>query len=64
MTDAELLTAYRHAKALAGSLERLLRERGTIKCTQCGLPHKIDEPHRAKPINAVTILSARVEVSG
>lgn len=64
MTDSELLTAYRHAKALAGSLERLLRARGVIKCPQCGIAHPLGEPHMARPEGRFSVLLNRVEVSG
>jgi len=64
MTDTELLTAYRHAKALASSLERLLRSNGTIKCPQCGIAHPMGEPHMARPRGTIGIMLNRVEVSG
>lgn len=64
MTDPELLTAYRHAKALASSLERLLRAKGVIKCPQCGIGHPMGDPHMARPQGTIGILLNRVEVSG
>ena len=64
MNDSDLLTAYRHAKALAVSLERLLRDRGTIKCPQCGVAHKMGDPHMARPQGRFSVLLNGVEVSG
>lgn len=64
MNDNELLTAYRHAKALAAALEHLLRGKGLITCSQCGIAHPIEEPHMARPHGTIGILLNRVEVSG
>ena len=64
MNDPELLTAYRHAKALSESLERLLRGRGVIRCPQCQIAHPIGEPHMARPQGRFSVLLNRVEVSG
>ena len=63
MTDSDFLTAYRHSKALTIALEHILRDRGIIKCPQCGVGHKMGEPHMAKPQGFSALLN-RVEVSG
>jgi len=64
MTDTELLTAYRNAKGLTESLERLLLSKGLLKCRQCGIAHPMGTPHMAKPQGTIATLLSRVEVSG
>lgn len=35
----DLLTLYRHTKALAAALEKIVRGRMLARCAKCGQPH-------------------------
>ena len=49
MTNNDLLTVYRHAKALVQSLEKELQNQGLIKCQACHEKHSYGQPHLANP---------------
>lgn len=45
LATEDLLTLYRHAKALNDHLSELLQNRMIIRCKVCNSPHKRNEPH-------------------